>query len=69
MVRPQKHRNVEKEIKDVIRYSNVEDFLNNEWIENCLPLVNNFKEAVNIYNQIPWYKEKIKKIWIVAFKF
>ena len=69
MVRPQKHRNVEKEIKDIIRYSNVEDFLNNEWIENYLPGIDNFEKAINIYNNIPWYKEKIKKIWIVAFKF
>jgi len=60
---------VKKEIKNVIRYSNIEDFLKNEWIYNCLPWVKNIKDAINIYNKIPWYSEKINKFWIVAFRF
>ncbi len=60
---------IKKKIKDVIRYANIEDFLQNEWVENCLPWVKNFKEAIKVYNKITWYWEKIKKFWIVAFKF
>ncbi len=62
-------KNIEKEIKDVIRYSNLEDFLNNEWVNNCLPWIKNIEEAIEIYNKIPWYSKKIDKFWIVAFRF
>lgn len=60
---------VERIITWIIRYNNLKDFLENEWIKNCLPWIKNIEEWVKIYNSIPWYKEKIKKFWIIAIQF
>jgi ASC-1-like (ASCH) protein len=60
---------ITKKIIEVIRYKNLDDFLENEWIENCLPWINNKNIAKKIYLSLPWYKEKIKKYGIIAFKF
>ena len=57
-----------RKIKDIIKYSNLDDFFENEWIENTLPWIKNKEEAIQIYQNFPWYKDKIKKYWIVAFK-
>jgi ASC-1-like (ASCH) protein len=58
-----------KKVKYIIRYSTIEDFLENEWIENTLPWITDINQAIDIYKNIPWYNQKIKKFWIIAFKF
>lgn len=60
---------ITKTIKGIIRYWNLEDYLKQEWIDNVLPWVKSIENAIEIYNNIPWYKEKIKKFWIIAFRF
>ncbi len=60
---------VTKVIKDIVRYNNLRDFLLWEWIENCLPWVSNLDQAIKIYESLPWYVEKIRKFWIIAFRF
>ena len=60
---------ITKDIKWINRYKNIKDFLENEWIENCLPWVKNLEEWIKIYENIPGYKEKVENFWIVAIKF
>ncbi len=55
-------------VKDVIRYTSIEDFLNNEGIQNCLPDVSSIEEWKSIYMNLPWYAKKVSKYGIVAFK-
>ena len=60
---------ITKDIKWINRYKNIKDFLENEWIENCLPWVKNLEEWIKIYENIRVYKEKVENCGIVAIKF
>lgn len=64
-----RHRILKKTITNITKYSSLEDYLDQEGVNNCLPWENSKEKAIEIYNKIPWYKEKIKKYWIIAFKF
>lgn len=59
----------QKTIRQVIKYPTLEAYLEQEWVENCLPWVKTTEEAIQLYQKIPKYKEKIKKYWMVAFRF
>ena len=53
----------------MIKYNSIDEFLQNEWVENALPWVESVEEWKKIYYSIPHYKEKIEKYWILAFRF
>jgi ASC-1-like (ASCH) protein len=56
-------------LQQVRRYRILRDFLLIEWVKNCLPWVKSIDEAESIYNNLPNYREKIRKTGIIAFKF
>lgn len=64
-----KNKVLKKTITNIVKYKTLEDYLDQEGVDNCLPWIDNKEKAIEVYNQIPWYKEKIKKYWIIAFKF
>jgi ASC-1-like (ASCH) protein len=55
-------------VKYIHRYNDFESMLIHEGIENMLPGVKDLKEGVAIYESLPEYKEKVKKIGAVAIK-
>lgn len=64
-----KHRILKKTITNITKYSSKEEYLDQEGIDNCLPWEHDREKAIATYNNIQWYREKIKKYWIIAFKF
>lgn len=63
------NKQISKKIANIIKYSSLEEYIENEWLENILPWIKTKEDAVRIYEWIPGYKEKIKKYGIIAFKF
>lgn len=63
------HSRISKQITWVVLYKDIKTFLENEWLEKCLPGVKTIQEWIKIYHSLPWYEEKIKKFWIIAFRF
>ena len=63
------NKQISKKIANIIKYSSLEEYIENEWLENILPWIKTKEDAVKIYEWIPGYKEKIKKYGIIAFKF
>ena len=49
-------------------YKNFKDMLINEGIENMLPGIKSLDEAINIYNNLPGYKEKVKEYGAIAIQ-
>lgn len=62
-------KTIRKKLKNVVKYNSIDEFLQNEWVENALPWVESVEEWKKIYYSIPHYKEKIEKYWIFAFRF
>jgi ASC-1-like (ASCH) protein len=50
-------------------YKNVEECLNEQGLEKMLPGVNSIEEGINLYNNFPGYKERIKRFGIYAISF
>lgn len=60
--------NVSCIIEDIKRYDTFKEMLEGEGIENCLPKITDISRGVDIYYNIPNYKEGEKIYGVVAFR-
>jgi len=55
-------------VKDFKTYPDFHSMLESEGIQNCLPGITDLQEAVNIYENLPGYKEKVKQFGALAIR-
>ena len=55
-----------RQVKCVKAYSSFKDMLDDCGFKNCIPSANTLDEAVEVYNAIPGYKERVEQHGCIA---
>lgn len=63
-----KWETIQKQIKNIVKYNSLDEYLDNEWVGNCLPAFTK-EEAIQRYDSTPWCGEEIQKYGITALRF